>query len=136
MSAQKQVRGITPILQARLLAETDKVCDALDDNDLDRAYRCLKTLITICPPEVQDKGIIEELNELDDAILKAKKTTDVDETTRRRARGRAIMRVYAERVRPLFWKTFRALYDGNYLALYARDVESNIPKKMLLDKTQ
>lgn len=127
--ADKEVRGITPVLQARLLAETDKVCDALDDFDLRRAYLCLKTLITICPPEVQDGGVLETLNKLDRELVEAKKADGIDEVSRRITRHRSIIKVLKMRVRPLFFQTFRALYKGNYLALYVKGTQSNIPPR-------
>ena len=129
----KQVRGITPLLQTTLMQLSTVACRAFVLKDLDTAYEATKTLITISPPSVQDQ-VIEDLNKLDSEIENALEADGVDLKQRRVNRRAAIMKLFKAYVRPLFAKTFRALYDGQYLEKYARDVDTNIPLSRLLDE--
>ena len=137
MSEPKEVRGISPLMQSQLMSQIQDVRHALNEGHLHSAYRAVKVLILISPPQVQDNGVLKKLEEFDNELEEAQKAEGVDLKKRREARVNAIQHVYRERIIPLFYETMRQLYGGGYMEFYAKDVDTNIPKRLLetaLDK--
>jgi hypothetical protein len=131
MSIQKELKGITPILQSELIKQIGKVMDALDDNNLDRAFRCLKTLIQVSPPKVKTK-VVPDLDRIEKEIEKAKRIKGVDLYQARQLRKRRTIAILQMETRPLFDKVMHWLYEGGYLEIYRRPVETNVPDEVFL----
>lgn len=134
MSVQRELRGITPLLQAELTKQLGKVTDAIDDDDLLRAWRCLKTLVTISPPKVK-KECTSELDRIDKQIQNAQQQDGVDIYQKRQNRRKTVRHTLRMEVRPLFNKVMNLLYEGGYLEQYRTPVPSNVPDQFFAQAT-
>lgn len=117
MTVQRELRGITPLLQAELTKQLGKVTDALDNDDLARAFRCVKTLITISPPKVKMQ-VVPDLNLVEAQIDKARTIRQVDLRQTRKAQKTRITSILRTEIRPLFNTVMNLLYEGGYLEQY------------------
>lgn len=127
MSTSRRVHGITPLLQGQLTKQLGKVGDFLDEDDLFKAFRALKTLIIISPPRVK-QNVMDDLDGLEEALTKTRKIHGVDLRQTRKKRLLETTALLRHELRPLFDKVMTELYAGNYLEIYARDVPSNLPR--------
>lgn len=134
MTVQRELRGITPLLQAELTKQLGKVTDALDNDDLNRAFRCVKTLITISPPKVKMQ-VVADLDLVEAQIEKARCISRVDLKQTRTAQRFQITSILRKEIRPLFNLVMNLLYEGGYLEQYKREVPSNVPSDFF-QKTQ
>ena len=116
MTVQRELRGITPLLQAELTKQLGKVTDALDNDDLARAFRCVKTLITISPPKVKMQ-VVADLDLVEAQIDKARTIRKVDLRQTRKAQKTRITAILRSEIRPLFNLVMNLLYEGGYLEI-------------------
>ena len=116
MTVQRELRGITPLLQAELTKQLGKVTDALDNDDLNRAFRCVKTLITISPPKVKSQ-VTGDLDLVEAQIEKARRISKVDLKQTRTAQRFQITGILRREIRPLFNLVMNLLYEGGYLEI-------------------
>lgn len=106
---------MTPTFQTVLNTEILKIMDALDSRDYDRAYGCLKTLISVLNPLHSKEFIKNDLAHIDSQLAKAQQQKSVDTYQMLRIQHSARQRILREHVRPLFCKVMAKLHEKGYL---------------------
>jgi hypothetical protein len=88
--------------------------NAINDGDIERAFRGVKTLIVVSPPKVQ-KECLPELNRIEEAIAKILRTKSVDLYQTRISHSNATRNILRRNTLPLFHKVMDELHEGGYL---------------------
>lgn len=116
-SNTKEVKAITPLLQAILLKQIDRVGEALDMADYIGAFRRLRTLWGRTPPKAQ-KMCETEYNSLLAKFANTDNINGVDAVDTIGKRTVSKSKILEVSVRPVYDKIVSALYEGGYLEKY------------------
>lgn len=122
----REVKTITPILQAILLKQIDRVGEALDNGEYLNALRRLETLWGRTPPKAKEqcrKHYMHLLTQL--ANCEHIRGVDTYDTLRKQNRQK--IKILEVAVRPVYDTIVNALYECGYLETYRDQTQSNVP---------
>lgn len=122
----QEMRGITPTFQAVLNKQLAKIMDAIDDDQLPYAFRCLKTL-TESLAEKDQKALMTEIDRIERELGASMNMQRMDLYLLRHTNKQSILQLLRSNVDPLFLKVMKTLHKGNYLVQYRRAVPTNVP---------
>jgi len=110
----KEFRGLQPTYSNVLNLCLATVVNALNDGNIIRAFKAVKTLIIVSPPKGR-KESLEDLKKVEAALVRAKKIQKVDLYQTRRARNRATLNILRAHTLPLFNRVIERLHAAGYL---------------------
>lgn len=113
----REVKAITPILQAILLKQIDRVGEALDNGEYLAALRRLETLWGRTPPKAQ-KLCQKQYMGLLARIANCESVKGVDTYDTLRKQNRQKIKILEVAVRPVYDKIVAALYECGYMEKY------------------
>lgn len=129
MSTTRQLKGITPILQSLLIDQIKDVMTAFNGFDYVAAWGALDVLVLSSPPKVQDHknetkpdkpdynqpSPYEEVEDIRTRLNRITKSSSVNVVLARVRQSSEAMNLLRAKLKPLFRRVMRLLYDGGYL---------------------